>query len=119
MKQTYLRIITVLAILAIGTALVAIHVAGALRTFEISPNPMQETTTVSLEFVEPVNVHVYVENRYGQNICTLYNGAVEKGIVLPWNRLNTEGQYVPNGKYSVVVSYYSRYTSTKKTLILK
>ena len=119
MRKNYLRIVFLLAVLAIGSALFAIHLAGALRTFEISPNPMEANTTVSLEFVEPVNVHVFVEDRYGNNICTLYNGAVEKGIVLPWDRLNNNGEYTPNGKYSVVVAYYSRYTSTKKTLILK
>jgi hypothetical protein len=109
----------VAAMLFISATLLAISVAGQMRGFDISPNPMDDYTVISLEFEQALSASVSIEDRYGNVVCNLYNGIVDKSIQLPWERVDNFGNYVPSGKYWVVVSYASRFTSTKKTLILK
>ncbi len=119
MKKAYLRFFTIIAMLVFCAALMAITKAGQIRVFDVSPNPMDLHTLVTLEFTEPVNASVNIEDRYGNVVRNLHSGAIDKAIQLPWERYDDFGNYVPNGKYWVVVNYDSRYTSTKKTLILK
>lgn len=93
--------------------------AQSLNTFEISPNPMNRATTIYLNFENPVSVTITIENLAGDTIRTIFSGACEKNASFFWERDDAEGNYVPNGTYFVTVSYQGRYTSTKKTLILK
>ena len=85
----------------------------------ITPNPMDKHTTITVNFTQATNVGVNVETAEGIVIKTLYWGPADEQLVLTWNRLSDDGYYVPSGSYVVVVNYQSRYTSTKKTLILK
>ncbi len=109
----------VISMMLIVTGLVASTRVPTLAGFEISPNPMQNHTNIHLEFSGQCYVTVYIEEEGGAIIKHLYNGIVSKNVVLGWNRISDSGIYVPAGAYSVVVNYQGRYTSTKKTLILK
>ncbi len=119
MKKNYLRLAVIAAMLFLSAALLAVNVAGQMRVFDISPNPMDSNTVIYLDFSETLSASVHIEDRYGNVVCNIYNGIVDKSIQLPWERVDNSGNYVPSGKYWVVVSYATRFTSTKKTLILK
>jgi len=119
MRKNYLRISAVLLLAAMSFTLFAVQASGNLRVFEISPNPMETFTNISLEFLSPSNVTVNLEDASGVVVTTFYHGRVQKDINLYWDRHDNSGNYVPNGKYQVVIQYSTRYTSTKKTLILK
>lgn len=119
MKKINLVLLAMLSMLMMSSVLVAITHAGQIRMFDISPNPMEEFTTITLGFTTEVNASVYIEDHTGNVIRTLHSGYIDKGLVISWDRLDLAGNYAPNGKYSVVVDYNGRYTSTKKTLILK
>lgn len=55
----------------------------------------------------------------GKVIRDIYSGLVGKDITLYWERTDNWGNYVPDGEYFVVLGFSTRYTSLKKTLILK
>jgi flagellar hook assembly protein FlgD len=93
--------------------------AQSLNTFESSPNPMDRATTIYLNFENPVSVSITIENLAGDTLRTIFSGTCDKNASFLWERDDEEGNYVPNGTYFVNVSYQGRYTSTKKTLILK
>ena len=119
MRNLYLRLLIVVAVLAIGVTLLGLDLARDLRVFDISPNPMDYYTNITLSFNNRVTTEIYIENNDGQIIKTLFSGVVEKGISLYWDRFDDNGENAPSGRYQVVVNYNTRYTSTKKTLILR
>ncbi|HPF08943.1 MAG TPA: FlgD immunoglobulin-like domain containing protein [Candidatus Cloacimonadota bacterium] len=88
-------------------------------SFDISPNPMERVTTIYLHYDTPVTVTITVEDVNGNHVRTIYSGPCDKTAAFTWERDDDEGTYVPNGTYYVTVNHDSRYTSTKKTLILK
>ncbi|MDY0151276.1 MAG: hypothetical protein RBS43_03265 [Candidatus Cloacimonas sp.] len=90
-----------------------------LVNFVVSPNPMDKQCTISISFKEAVNISLQIQTDGGEVIKDLYSGYVSKNLNVDWDRLDKRGLYVAEGKYVVVVSYDVRYTSTKKTLILK
>jgi hypothetical protein len=92
---------------------------GALVDFTINPNPMGKSTVISLSFNQPVDIGVNIETETGEVIKTLYWGPVDEYIQLFWDRVGDNGIYTPSGEYLVIVNTQERYTSTKKTLILK
>ncbi len=91
---------------------------SALESIEISPNPMTKYTDITLVFNQNTYINVTIENDMGEVVKNLYSGQAEEYLVLGWNRISDKGTYVPSGEYFVVVGQ-GRYTSTKKTLILK
>lgn len=117
MKKS-LYILVIVGILLLAGSLSAKN-TELLQSFEISPNPMAFYTVVTLEFEQAVNVHVYIEEQGGGIVKNLFNGVAQRGIALSWDRITDSGYYATSGLYNVVVAYEGRYTSTKKTLILK
>ncbi|MBW6514448.1 MAG: hypothetical protein K0B87_06795 [Candidatus Syntrophosphaera sp.] len=118
MKKAVLFVtLSAIFILALGT--LSAQASTVLEGFEISPNPMDKFTVITLSFNTPADIGVNIENRQGQVIKNLYWGPADEYIQIIWNRYDDNGQYTPSGEYLVVVSYQSRYTSTKKTVILK
>lgn len=91
----------------------------SMDSFDISPNPMQRVTTIYLNYEEPVTVTIKVEDFAGNLVKTIFSGPCDKTASFMWERDDAEGSYVPNGTYLVSVTHNTRYTSTKKTLILK
>lgn len=112
---------TLLLMLSLALATVGLYAKSQseLNTFNISPNPMTKTTTISLSFITPVDINVYIEDAGGTMIKSLYSGHVRSDISLNWSRETDIGDSAVDGEYTVVVAYQGRYTSTKKTLILK
>lgn len=109
----------VLLLIAFASMAAAI-LQESMTSFEVSPNPMDHMTTVFLTLSQKVIVTVTVENNTGAVIKTLYSGDLNAGSYqIPWDRFSDAGVYMPNGKYAVNVTYSGKYTSTKKTLILK
>jgi hypothetical protein len=92
---------------------------NVLDNVTITPNPMDKFTTVTVTVNQPASIGVNVETENGVVIKTLYWGNITGQIALTWNRVADDGTYTPAGNYVLVVNHQGRYTSTKKTLILK
>lgn len=117
MKKYFLILVMIsIALMAVG---INSKSDGAMSFFTVSPNPMEDYTVISMIFDHYVDVNVYIQELDGTVIRTLFSGRANKEMLLEWNRLSNDGEYVPDGTYVVAVNYQSRYTSTKKTLILK
>jgi len=105
-------------VLLVGLVYAEINVENSI--ININPNPMDKSTTITVTFAERVTAEIIIETEAGILVKTLYNGNLNAGVYeFFWNRMSDESAYVPNGKYFVTVNYDYRYTSTKKTLILK
>ncbi|MDI9524262.1 MAG: FlgD immunoglobulin-like domain containing protein [Candidatus Cloacimonadota bacterium] len=91
---------------------------SAMVSIQIDPNPMTKATNVTLLFNRAIPISVTIETDTGMLVKTLYTGQSNELMVLPWDRYGNDGSYTPEGKYTVTVTE-GRYTSTKKTLILK
>ncbi len=115
MKKAAL-ILALLGIMMLGTLFA--NDKNALESIEINPNPMTKYTEVTLVFSQQVYVNVTVQNPAGGIVKTLHSGPVNEYMALGWDRMGDNGCYTPNGDYFVVIDQ-GRYTSTKKTLILK
>ncbi len=111
--------VALLSIFLLLTVAVHAGISGVLEGFTISPNPMDKVTNIVLTFNQPANIGVNIETESGIVLKNLYWGPVNNQMTLTWNRLGDNGVTVPPGKYVVVVNHEGRYTSTKKTLILK
>jgi flagellar hook assembly protein FlgD len=119
-KMFNLKVVTLVMLLSIGIGFVFAAGNSVLTSLNIEPNPMEKSTTVYLSFSKTVNVGVSVETLDGVVIKTIYTGRLNSGNhEFAWDRLDNNGEYVTEGSYYLVVSYDTRYTSTKKTLILK
>jgi len=90
-----------------------------LLNFEIDPNPMGDVCKIFLEFSGETAITLQIESIEGKVVKTIYSGSIYKTATFKWERDDAQGNWVPTGRYNVVVNYQSRYTSTKKTLILK
>ncbi len=116
MKKRSIILVGILLVFAVG--LVA-ESKENLSAFDVSPNPMYEKCTIDLSFAEETGIVLTIEDSRGRVIRTLYSGTVFKPTSFVWYRDDAYGKRVEAGTYYVVVNYQSRYTSTKKTLILK
>jgi hypothetical protein len=113
-------IIAFMLIAVLFTAVSAFALADdSVVSFEVSPNPMDKHCTISLSFLNPLNISLQIQTQEGDVIKDIYSGYAGKNTTYRWDRLDDCGNYVPEGKYFVVLGYDQRYTSTKKTLILK
>ncbi|MCK9557287.1 MAG: hypothetical protein PHO85_01345 [Candidatus Cloacimonetes bacterium] len=104
--------------LLMSLSLVA-QVTESLLLFDISPNPMKEYCDISLEYSGDAIIEIQVLDEKGDTVKTIYNGPIHKSGRYRWLRDDALGNWVEAGTYFVEVQYQSRYTSTKKTLILK
>ncbi len=87
--------------------------------FEISPNPMDRYTRIDVGLERSAEVQIVIRDLRGRVVKSLFSGTVVKSVDLYWNRHGDDGSIVASGEYEVVVSYAGRYTSVKKTLILR
>ncbi len=119
MRKTMLTALLALALLLVAGMVYAKN--DNILSFEVSPNPMDKECTISLVFqaVNTTPISVVVETVGGDLVRDLYTGQCGKVLVLNWDRLANNGLYAPNGTYFVSVNMGNRYTSTKKTVILK
>lgn len=90
----------------------------ALQQIVINPNPMTQFTEIYLTFSQQVSINVTIQSEALQVVKTLYTGPAKEYMSLKWDRLGDDGSYTPCGEYYLIVTE-GRYTSTKKTLILK
>lgn len=87
---------------------------------DMNPNPMEKSTMITVSVELDLRVEVVIETLDGMVIKNIYSGELQAGHhEFFWNRLDFNGQIVPEGTYNVSVNHNTRYTSTKKTLILK
>jgi len=115
-----LKVMSLVILLAVSFGLVYATAASVLTRFNIEPNPMEKATTIYLSFSKEVNVDISVETLDGEIVKTVYSGRLNAGdYEYAWDRSDNMGEYVIKGTYNLVVNYGLRYTSTKKTLILK
>lgn len=116
MKMRTLILIGLMMLLSL--ALVA-KSSENLISFDISPNPMDDVCEISVGFAVATSITIVVMNERGETIKTIFSGPVFKNSTFKWERDDANGNWVQPGTYQVVINYHSRYTSTKKTLILK
>ncbi len=117
-KLTVIVVLLAAMVFAVGSAYAK---DNNLVAFDVSPNPMDKDCTISLAFRTPgvSTVTVTIENQLGEVVRTIYSGVNSKYMEFDWDRISASGEFVPAGRYFVSVGYSTRYTSTKKTLILK
>lgn len=90
-----------------------------LVTFEINPNPMEEYCDIFIELQSPAYMFLHVETLEGEVVSEIYSGYADKEMHFTWDRYSSSGEYLPKGIYMAVLGWDQRYTSVKKTLILK
>lgn len=114
------KIIFVLAILAFYSSIIYCGKNDQLPDIDINPNPMEKSTTININFTQEIQAEIVIETETGQVVKTLFTGNIDPGVYqFYWNRYDDQGEYVPEGIYYLSIDYNTRYTSTKKTLILK
>jgi len=114
------NVIALIVVLILLVGFIHAKTEEVLGDITIDPNPMKESTVITLTFFQKAVVDVIIETEEGTVIKTIYSGTIDKGVYeFFWNRLSDEGEYVPEGQYALSVNLGYRYTSTKKTLILK
>jgi len=118
MKKANIKF-TLLIVISVLTGILAATSHDLIQNFQISPNPMDRVVHIALSFKEPVNVSVRIVDANESSVKNLFVGDVNRDLLLSWNRIGDNGFLLPSGRYEVVVSFQSRYTSTKKTLILR
>ncbi len=89
-----------------------------LKEIQAKPNPMERYTDIIFVFNKQIPVQISIQNGFDDVIKSLYSGTSELNFKIHWDRIDDYGNYVPAGEYYIVVTH-GRYTSTKKTLILK
>ncbi|HNT52066.1 MAG TPA: FlgD immunoglobulin-like domain containing protein, partial [Candidatus Syntrophosphaera sp.] len=112
-------LITLLSLMALASFALNARSTGVVNQIEFNPNPMEKYTTITIILNQPASIGVNVETETGTVIKTLYWGQAEGQIQFGWDRLADNGTTVPSGSYVLVVNFDTRYTSIKKTLILK
>lgn len=119
MRKTMITAVLFMAFLLVASA--AFAKIDNLLSFEVSPNPMDKDCTISLVFQTAGNLsmNLQIETLEGQLVRNIYTGQIDKTMLFNWDRLSNSGVYMPEGKYCVTLNYDNRYTSTKKTVILK
>lgn len=105
-----------LAVVGIGAMIKSLQIY-----LEVTPDLVEDYCEVVIFTEQKVNLSVKILSPEGRHVRTLHQGAwLGKGSI-PWDRINKYGEYCKPGTYTVVASAFvnSRYTSTKKTFILK
>mgnify|MGYP001164730596 FL=1 len=118
MKKT-MHILGLMAVLMLSTTVGYAYKGSPIESFDIVPNPMDKECVISISVSTPTYINVQIKSSEGEFICDLYEGFVGKDININWERTDNFGNYMPAGEYLVVVGFNTRYTSLKKTLILK
>ncbi len=118
MKQTSLKIMAAL-VLALMFGALAAQNNNIISEVTITPNPMDKFCEITVQVTQPASLGINIEDFQGNVIKSLYWGSTNKDVRLAWNRYDDNGNYVASGTYFLVINYSGRYTSTKKTLILK
>lgn len=96
------------------------EIESAVSEIEIEPNPMEKNAVIRVTFTQRVGAEIIIESQDGTLIKTLFSGDFKPGTFeYFWDRIDNDGEFVPEGEYFVTVNYDYRYTSTKKTIILK
>lgn len=118
MNKAFIRLAVTALLLLLAFGLFAKQLS-VVDGVDIKPNPMDRRCEIFIRLNGSANLGVNIEDDRGNVIKTLYWGPAQKELVLAWDRLSDNGEYVPSGKYVLVLNYDARYTSLKKTLILK
>jgi flagellar hook assembly protein FlgD len=114
------KVIALVVLLSISIGFICATVNNLVSNVNIEPNPMDKTANISLSMTKNAAVRVNVETLDGEVVKTIYNGNMNIGnYEFNWNRIDNDGVMVPSGSYYLVIEFDSRYTSIKKTLILK
>ena len=118
MKKT-LIIIALMAAMLFTAASAFAFKAKEVIAFDIDPNPMEDFCNIHTVIPSPAYMYLRVETLEGEVVSDIFNGYASKEMYFTWERYSDSGEYLPSGNYLVVLSLDQRYTSTKKTLILK
>jgi len=116
-KSSVIVALALLLIVMLG--ILSANADSLISGFEIYPNPMDRYTQITVSVERPVEMQITIQDLRGEVVKDLYGGTVEKDVVLYWNRQANDGSFAPAGEYNVVLSFNGRYTSVKKTLILR
>lgn len=118
MKKTIV-LIALLAAVLFTTAGAITFRNKEMVSFEINPNPMDEYCNIFVGLQTPAYMYLRIETIEGEVVSDIFSGYADKEMYFTWDRYTDTGEYIPNGTYIMILSLDQRYTSTKKTLILK
>ena len=118
MRKIMLTMVLMAVLMMLATAGYALK-SSPVECFDISPNPMYKDCEIYVAVSAPMSINIQIQSLDGKVIRDIYSGLVGKDITLYWERTDNWGNYVPDGEYFVVLGFSTRYTSLKKTLILK
>ncbi|MCD4828294.1 MAG: T9SS type A sorting domain-containing protein [Candidatus Cloacimonetes bacterium] len=109
-------------IFVIALMLVSVCAFAANRgeaTFTISPNPVDEVTTITVFLPANTTISLTVEDNRGTILHTLYTGALSAGVHnFEWDGTTEDGERLAPGPYTVDLQD-ERFTSVKRIIILK
>lgn len=118
MKKTLILIALMAAMLFAAANAYAFR-SKDVMVFNIDPNPMDEFCNIYVTLPSPAYMYLRVETLEGEVVSDVYSGYANKEMSFTWDRYTDTGEYIPSGNYMVILSLDQRYTSLKKTLILK
>lgn len=92
-----------------------------LISFEVYPKEISKFCEIYLQTSEPLPARIEVFSPEGELVSLLFEGVWPLKQVLYWDRTDDWGEYCPAGAYTIQATVFVnfRYTSTKKTVILK
>lgn len=118
MNKRFFIILSILLLAAIGIgALVKV-----LELYiEVNPYIVEDYCEVTVYTDQKVDLLVKIVGPDGSCVRTLYNGTWNQKGEIPWDGTDRFGERCTPGMYTAVATAFvnSRYTSTKKTFILK
>jgi len=86
----------------------------------ISPNPFNQSSTISFNLIKPAEAEIIIYNVKGQRIKTLLNNFINRGkYKLTWNGTNNEGKKVSSGLYFIILKNNNKIIQTKKITLIK
>ena len=112
----------ILFVIAMGLLMLTMLSAKEMKDYTeivIDPNPMDNFTNITVSFSSPVEVQISIETGSGKVIKTLYSGMIKNYLRIGWDRIGDNGTYTPSGEYYLIVRYNQRFTSVKRTMILR
>lgn len=113
-----LLFVALIMLMAIG--LIYADVQSPVSNIIVNPNPVYKNTFIYIGFTCNLAVDIVIENEEGNVVKTLYSGFMNsRYFQTVWDRTSDNGSYLPEGIYYLSINYNFKYTSTKKTIILK
>lgn len=114
-------VLTIGLLFILSTASMLFAASGKLIGFVVQPDMIIDEAQIVLTFEYPSDISItLLDDTQTKVLANIYKGTADKGEnVYNWDRTDSDGNKLPGGKYYVSVTSFDKYTSVKKTVILK